>query len=263
MNCRSQTPWSSTRRAFTLVEVLIATLIFAIVMLAMTTAFYGALHLESKTARMTEDTIPLNHAVSIIKADLRGTLVPGGTLAGPITGLAQGFGNSQIQLFTTTGVIDIQQTVGAVQPQALTTMQPQPWGDIQLVSYYLRTPWDQTRGAGQDLVRAVTRNLLATGQPDLWEQPLMTGVRSLDIFYYDGMNWLTTWDTNTQQLLPPLAIKFDVQFADQDVNQSTKLPIEIVVPLLMQPGTNTTSSGGTAGTSSGGSGGGASTGGRT
>lgn len=263
MNSRSQAPSLSRSRAFTLVEVLIATLIFAIVMLAMNAAFYGALHLESKTAKMIEDTIPLNNAVSIIKADLRGILAPGGTFAGPITSLAQGLGNSQLQMFTTSGVIDIQPPTGAVQPQTLASMQPQPWGDIQQVSYYLRAPWDQRRVAGKDLVRAVTRNLLASGQPDLWEQPLMTGVRSLDIFYYDGMNWLTTWDTNAQQVLTPQAIKFDVQFAVQDVNESTKLPIEIVVPLLMQPSTNTTTSSGTSGTSSGGSSGGASTGGRT
>ena len=56
----------SNDSAFTLLEVLIATLIAAIVLAAMNAAFYAALRLRSVTNDLVENSIPLNHAASML-----------------------------------------------------------------------------------------------------------------------------------------------------------------------------------------------------
>ena len=214
------------RRGFTLLEVLIATLIFSLILAAMNITFYSAMHLQASTSALAESTIPLNHAVSVIKGDLGGILVTGGTLAGPVTGTAPGMGaglSGQLQLYTTTGVLD----------------DVQPWGDVQLISYYLQDMAGTQKGPGaRCLVRAVTRNLLSTGNPDVWEQPLLRGVNSLEFSFYDGAVWTTSWDSTTQTAQVPRAIKVYIEFAADEQGRPGRLPVEMVVPIVMQGPTN-------------------------
>lgn len=224
---------SSISRAFTLIEVMIATLIFAAILAAINAVFYGALHLRSNVAKRIEDVIPSNHAIAVIKADLRSILVPGGTLAVSITGLAQAPGNNQLQIYTATGVPNEQ--------QPWTQTEPQSWGDVQKISYYLKDPVNTTRSGGKDLVRGTTRNLLAQTEQEISERPLLSGVSLLGFTYYDGTNWRDSWDSTTQTDMPvPKAIKVRLEFAGQDRNTQSKLPIELLVPLVMQPSTNST-----------------------
>ena len=69
-------------------------------------------------------------------------------------------------------------------------------------------------GPGQDLVRAITRNLLPVTRRRMPEEKhtLLSGVQSLTFLYYDGTQWDATWDT-TQQTNLPLAIKVQIQMA--------------------------------------------------
>jgi len=69
-------------RAFTLMEVLIATVIFSIVLTAINVTFYSAFRLRAKTTRLLEQSMPVNQALSTIKKDLRGILPPGGDMTG-------------------------------------------------------------------------------------------------------------------------------------------------------------------------------------
>ena len=224
---------SPISRAFTLIEVMIATMIFAAILAAINAVFYGALHLRSKVAKRIENVIPSNHAIAIIKADLRSILVPGGTLAVSITGLAQAPGNNQLQIYTATGVPNEQ--------QPWTQTEPQSWGDVQKISYYLKDSMSATRSGGKDLVRGTTRNLLAPTEQVVSERPLLNNVCLLEFTYYDGTNWRDSWDSTTQQDMPvPKAIKVRLEFARQDRNDQNTPPIELLVPLVMQPSTNST-----------------------
>src|ERR1043165_379946 len=72
--------------AFTLLEILIATAIFAVVLIAMNTVFDAALKLQRTTTRVVENSIPINHAMTVMKGDLRSMLPAGGTFGGSITG---------------------------------------------------------------------------------------------------------------------------------------------------------------------------------
>jgi type II secretion system protein J len=222
---RSNQRKSSSNSAFTLLEVLIATLIAAIVLAAMNATFYAALHLRTVTNNLVENSIPMNHAASILKADLRGTLITGGTMAISIESPGTESGNNQptdLDIYTTTGVLH----------------DDLPWGDLQKVSYLLKTPTTQSNFGGKDLVRAVTRNLLASSQPDLAEQPLLSGVSSVQFSFYDGANWQTTWDSTSAVTPAPQAIKVHVEFANNNSTGQGRLPLEILIPVDDQVSSN-------------------------
>jgi prepilin-type N-terminal cleavage/methylation domain-containing protein len=221
----------SDNRAFTLLEVLIATLIAAIVLAAMNAAFYVALHLRSVTNDLVENSIPQNHAASILKADLRGTLITGGTMAISIESPGTESGNNQptdLDIYTTTGVLH----------------DDLPWGDVQKVSYLLKNPTAASSLGGKDLVRAVTRNLLASTQPDLAEQPLLSGVSSVQFSFFDGANWQTTWDSTSAVAPAPQAIKVHVEFANGNSTGQGRLPLEVLVPVDGQVSSNSVATAG-------------------
>jgi type II secretion system protein J len=216
-------------RGFTLMELLIATLVAAVVLAAMNAAFYAALHLRSSLSKVVEENIPLNYGVSILKADLRGVLVTGGAMASAFESPGTVIGSARPSL------LDICTTTGVLNDQL-------PWGDMQRVSYYLKDPVSASHRPGKDLIRAVTRNLLAAVQPDVTEQTLLSGVDSLNFTFYDGSNWQTSWDTNAEVNPLPQAIKAQIQFARVNSGGQAKLPIELVVPVDSQMQTNSGSS---------------------
>jgi len=220
--------------AFTLLEVLIATLIAAIVLAAMNAAFYAALHLRTVTTNLVENSIPLNHAASILKADLRGTLITGGTMAISIESPGTESANNQptdLDIYTTTGVL----------------RDDLPWGDVQKVSYLLKDSVNASRLGGKDLVRAITRNLLASTQPDVTEQPLLSGVSSVQFSFYDGANWQSSWDSTSTAVPTPQAIKVDIQFASGNSSVPGRLPLEVLVPIDGQVSSNSVASGSVTG----------------
>jgi prepilin-type N-terminal cleavage/methylation domain-containing protein len=63
-------------RAFTLIEVLLAVGIFAIVLFAINTVFFSALKLERATSRIVDARAPLNQAFAILRHDLQGAVQP-------------------------------------------------------------------------------------------------------------------------------------------------------------------------------------------
>jgi len=228
-------PHPSFRRpaGFTLLELLIAVAIFAIVLTAINGVLYGAMRLRSKTARTIEEALPIQQTVAILKRDLQGIVAPGGILTGPLqSGTATGgmLPQGATTLYTCTGALDA-------------TL---PWGDVQKIAYYLKNPDDSLHAAGQDLVRAVNRNLLAPIQQEWVEQWLMSGVERLQLAFYDGNSWRDSWDSTTPNLTTgqtnnlPTAIKVQIDLAASYGEPRTRAPVQLVVPLVAQARTNRT-----------------------
>ena len=226
---------SRSDSAFTLIEVLIAVAIFAMVLLAINSVFYGAMRLQSKTSKAVDEALPVQHAVAMIRRDLEGIVPPGRVLAGPLqSGAATIPGQSGgTAFYTDTGALD----------------EVLPWGDIQQVVYYLRDPLSRTTPSGKDLVRAVSRNLLATIQEQPVEQFLMSDVARLGFAYYDGTSWRDAWDTTTPDLTTgktntlPKAIRVQIELATKLGELPTQSPIQLVVPVIVQTRTNQTAGG--------------------
>src|SRR5947209_11721702 len=129
--------------AFTLIEVLLALTICAIVLVAISAAFTGALRLRERAAANLDRSIPIERAMALLRRDLKNAVPPGGLLEGPLqSGSLEGGVNANdgIQIYTTTGLIT---------PNT-------PWGEIQKVTYALQASIDSTN-SGKDLVRTVTR----------------------------------------------------------------------------------------------------------
>ncbi len=222
-------------KGFTLIEMLLAVAICAIVLLAINGVFATALHLRDKTSDAVEEALPVNRALDTLARDLKGALGPGGYLAsdfrcgvqatGATMGLSGEAGSAGLDFFTSTGTI-----TGAA-----------PWGDVQEVFYELKAPTDQNR-TGMDLVRCINRNLLATTTPTPQIQCLMGNVQSLEFDCYDGTQWRNTWDTSAGDTNLPLVVRVRIQLVPQPGEESGNLkPVEMVVPLVSQTRASSTS----------------------
>ncbi len=151
---RTTTGARTNQRAFTLIEVLLAVGIFAIVLFAINTVFFTALRLERATSRSVDERLPLNQAFAILRRDLQGaaqpmtnsTLLPRDFLTGEGRGGLGAAQSGSLEFYTTTGIIS----------------DDAAWGDLQKVRYELVPPTDQANANGQDLIRIVSRNILAT-----------------------------------------------------------------------------------------------------
>ncbi|MFM8470396.1 MAG: type II secretion system protein GspJ [Limisphaerales bacterium] len=239
---------------FSLLELLIAVMAFAIVLAAINGVFYSGLKLRNRSAASLDRSLPITQAVAVLKRDLANLGVPStnsthliGELQSTPTGSsgaasqprfgsiggATGAGGGLAQqvspdFYTLSGLID----------------NASPWPNVQKVAYLLVDSTKQT-AMGKDLVRAVTRNLLpASGiQEDPAEQVLLPDVAEVLFSYHNGTDWQDTWDSTTASPKLPRAIKVQIQLAAED-RLSRQAPIEIVVPIFADAGTNSASGGG-------------------
>ena len=171
----------STRHArsgFTLMEVVLAVGVCVVALSAVTAVFFGAVRLRETTLQAVGESLPVQQALDVMERDLKGAMAPttngvySGVASGNLTGIFSGDfrvgslnspGVSQtvsIELYTTTGVL----------------RDNQPWGDVQRVTYGL-----QPSRSGQNLVRSVTRDVLATFIPTPENQVLLENVAGLNI----------------------------------------------------------------------------------
>jgi prepilin-type N-terminal cleavage/methylation domain-containing protein len=220
----------ATLGAFTLVEVMLALAVSAIVLAAIGGVFFSAMRLRERTTALLDDAAPMQQALSFLRRDLKGAVGPGGVLESDFrdgnveTAVGQGFG---LQFCTTTGVVK----------------DSAPWGDIQEVIYQLKDPTERNANtSGRDLVRSITRNLLATSAPDYQDQVLLSNVKSVDFFCFDGSQWRDNWDTGLSDTNLPSAVRVRIQMAGPAGYNASTEPLEMVVPLMVQlRGTNQTS----------------------
>ncbi len=239
-------------RAFTLLEILLAVAIFSIVLLAIHGVFYGALRLRNKTTKAIEAALPLQQTLAIMQRDLANLVLPGGTLFGGLQ-TSPTSSTSTNTTTTSTSFSQLGQTapgegaisLGQASPEFYTASgiidDYQPWGEVEKVYYYLAEPTNNT--FGMDLYRSVTRNLLPTLQEQSEDQWLLGGVQSIFFQFYDGTQWMETWDSSAETNNLPQAIKVQIQLASDNPGSAVPQlvdPIELVVPMVVQQSTNQT-----------------------
>jgi type II secretion system protein J len=217
--------------AFTLIEMILAIGVAAMVLIAVNTALFASLRLRDATQNVVDAAAPLDQAVSFIRRDLQCMVTPtngtskvlsGDFRAGNIS--SAGVPESvAVEMFTATGALSANS----------------PWADIQRVTYELKQPNDRN-AVGRDLYRSVVRNLLTLTTPDVQDQLMLSGVQDIKFTCFDGAAWQETWDTtgltSTVTNLP-LAVRVDIQMAGK--NAATAQAIELVVPIDAQTRTNT------------------------
>jgi type II secretion system protein J len=217
--------------AFTLIEMVLAIGVAAMVLIAVNTALFASLRLRDATANAVDAATPLDQAVTFIRRDLQCVVTPTNGTSKVLSGSFRAGNVSSpgvpepvaIEMFTATGALSANAQ----------------WAEIQRVTYELKQPTDRN-AVGRDLVRSVVRNLLTMTTPDVQDQLMLSGVQDIKFTCFDGAQWQETWDTtgvtSTYTNLP-LAVRVDIQMAGK--NAATAQPIELVVPIDAQMRTNT------------------------
>jgi type II secretion system protein J len=197
-------------QAFTLMEVILAMGVCAIVMVAISGIFFSVVHVRERTIAAVDEGLPVQQALSYLRRDLQGAMSPStnGALSGDFRVGADG--ETAIELYTTTGAL----LVNA------------PWGDVQKVTYGVKD---------KQLVRGVTRNLLTPIVPVADDQSMMGNVESVQFDCYDGVQWRSTWDTTLADTNLPVAVRVRIKMAGDSANRQ---PIELIVPVNAQSSTN-------------------------
>jgi type II secretion system protein J len=214
---------SNARGGFTLLEILTGTMIFAIVLVAMHTVLFAAFRLENRTTALLERSMPVHHAMAMMKKELRGALVTGGTMGGPIRTLQTGGGSGpggatgsvQLEFHSTGGVLGLEA----------------PWGNVQRVAYYLAEPWEGSGAEGYDLVRATTRNLLSTHREEAVEERMLSGVWSLQVEFFDGYGWSDSWQETGEAGRQLEAVRVRLEMAETVGGEARRRWYEMVVPV--------------------------------
>ena len=217
--------------AFTLIEVLLAVAVFAIVLGAINSVFFGALRLRNKTTEAFETALPLQHTLNVIQRDFEGIMIPGGRFGGSFTTTLEGISNNAAFIGERI-TPDIYTSSGTVGDSA-------HWADVQKVAYFLAVPTNSAGfvSEGKELLRQVTGNLLPASVEESEVQFMMGGVQAMSLQYFDGLSWAESWAyTNL-----PSAIKVQIALT-RDYTNSSRLaaPIELIVPIMVQGTTNST-----------------------
>jgi general secretion pathway protein J len=219
---------ATTPRAFagfTLVEVILAMAICAIVLVAINAVFATAVRLRDRTSAGVDEMLPIDRTLEVVRRDLKGTVGPRGYLAGDFKCGAQAMGTSMGLSGEAGGAgLDFVTATGQISDRS-------PWGDLQEVVYELKAPTDKNQ-TGMDLVRCVNPNLLATSTQAADIRPLMSHVETADFDCYDGSQWRNTWDTSSGDTNLPVAVRIRIRLvANPGEDASRKAPLEIMVPL--------------------------------
>ena len=166
----------------------------------------------------------LTLAMSIMKRDLENMIVTGGLMAEGIFCGEMGspdMPNDQLEFYSTTAVVSDQL----------------PWGDVQKVGYLLGVDPMQTvtTNLGQALMR-MSRNALPleANEEAPVETLMLDNVRSLQFEFFDGLEWLQTWDSTVNEPAVPLAVRAMVEvFTDNPNPTGRQTRIwEVLVPIL-------------------------------
>jgi len=224
---RLQRPPNRLPGAFTLLEVLVATVMFAVVVGALYSVFHGALELRERSARTSNIQVSRQYTIARIKRDLSNAMPPSGILAGPLLGENEESGQSssgRIELYTASGI-----------PSDL-----YPWGDIRKVEYSLETlskselELDSGEIGGKILVRKISNNLLATVEETPEEEYLLKGIESTRFTFYDGEQWVESWDSTVEDDALPSAVEIRIVFVQSTQDEQNNPPLELVVPIVTQ-----------------------------
>lgn len=258
-------PPLGANRAFTLLEVVLAGAISAVIFAAIFGVFSSAIHLRNDAAERTRQTQLRARAVSILGNDLRQGYISGGILAATLTGSR----TSQLSRFpgdlrftTTTAHLSTGSNTLLGQNGGDTAS-----GDVQEVEYYIVADPAGSPDAG-NLIRVVSQDLL-TSIPQIGRQDLvLPNVTAFEVSFYDGQTWAESWDAansgNSLSSLAALASATDetetppavalpqairVRITQAPTPKTPHpLPLELIVPWQTQPSIPTTTSTSTTGT---------------
>jgi prepilin-type N-terminal cleavage/methylation domain-containing protein len=203
-------PLHGRRAGFTLIELILAVTLIALVLVAAYEMYIASL----KTAQAGEAEIDCYQtaraALTMLADDLRSTVATQATFGAGLSG--QDGDDSKFEGDTLTLTCTAAPR-WRPDPSFFETDPLPPRGDFRRVVYRLVTPAiaaeEDTVQSGirptLGLVREVRTNLTSQDAADQVTQVLSRNVVSFQVLYHDGTDWQTTWSTSGNTL--PLAVK--------------------------------------------------------
>ncbi len=198
-------------RAVTMIELLVAMTLMVVTASCLFTALYTGFRAKRSAMSAVEPTSLAINAIELIKQDTYGILPLGGTLAGSFLGYdslgVNGVDADSLEFYTTQIYSDDDYPTGGL-------------GKIELA---LEEDTDAYNRENYLLVRRITTNLLSPRAIEPEEQVLCRNVKSLNLRYFDGDNWLEEWDSTADANSLPLAMEVDIQVL-YNITNSDKEP---------------------------------------
>jgi prepilin-type N-terminal cleavage/methylation domain-containing protein len=211
---------------FTLIEVICASAIMAVIALSLFTALRVGFQARDKALASVGPARAGEIAMDMVRRDLEAALPPRGTLAKEFLGQPspETQGTSVVRFYamgrapeTTTngsgyGMFSSARPAGSQQQD------PTSAGGIERVDLLVQT----LPGGDVALVRSVTRNLLSSTEPPPEEEVLCRGVTAFRLRFFDGYQWFDEWDSTQYENALPLAVEVTIELTRP--RDPTRLP---------------------------------------
>lgn len=187
--------------AFTLLELLIAMTMMSIIALSL----YTSMSIGFKARESAESRVEKGRAgeiaVELIRGMLTSSLIPNGILAGEFEGEDErdeyGY-DADTLVFYTADYNPAEDELAC---------------DIEKVELGMSVREDTEERV---IIRKITTNLLSPKTLYPEEEVLCGGVRSWNLRYYDGNDWVDEWDSSDNDNALPKAVEITIVFEDSD-----------------------------------------------
>jgi type II secretion system protein J len=203
------------RRGFTLLELLLASAISAMMALVIYSAMVTGFKARRSAGAQMSDIRSMAIVMDIIAEDFESILPPTGTLAGPMVGYAMGspgFETDSVNFYC----------LG--RDRAGVSALSEGFRRIELVL--------KTDGQTPTLVRRVTRNLLAPAVPEPQDEVLSTEITGFSVRFFDGTSWYDEWDSTLQEDSLPIAVEVTLRKpAARESDRTAPYSITRILPL--------------------------------
>ena len=180
---------------FTLLEMLVALALMGILAAGLYTSLTIGFNARARAEAALEPVRSATLALELLRGDIVSVLPPTGVLAG-------GFVGQDVKGADSTSEADTLVFYSTVEDAGRAAP------GTRKIEFALAAGDD---GSASILVRRVTANLLAPSTPEPAEEVLCRNVTSLNIRYFDGTDWLDSWDSGTRDNALPLAIEVRIR----------------------------------------------------
>jgi type II secretion system protein J len=190
-------------RGFTLLELLIAMTMMTIIAASLYTSMSIGFKARESAERVVEKGRSAEIAVEVIKGMLMSAVVPNGVLAGSFVGEDGendgGYPGDTLTFYT-----------ADYNPK-----EDELACDIEKVALTMSVRKDSKERV---IVRKVTTNLLSPSTIDPDEEILCGNVRSMNLQYYDGSDWVDAWVSSENDNALPKAVKITIVLENTDAS---------------------------------------------
>ena len=218
------------RRGFTMLELLLAMGMMAMISLMLYSSFVTAFRARTSATTQTRAARQAAITLDMLEQEFQSVMAGNGSLIGPFVGYALGTGGGQA---------DSVSFYAAGRESVIRQDDPLAEG-MRQVELALST---STSGTAS-LVRRVRRNLLAPALAEPEEEILAQNVTVFSVTYFDGESWHDEWDSTLPETPGlPVAVQLTIELDEPALRDASRkyrsvriVPLATGRPVLSQTG---------------------------